>query len=157
MDKDDCESCEEIPHWTYDLHYSDILRWWHLLIFFKGSELNLPPEIGLLNTCLLLTSFLMATPKTLLDGCVLFFFLTELESLCVLNAQRLKSSWCNYRKWPQGSSTSSCVTFFFFLNCNFLAIFYWNRINFWCSICFQCTEIKFNYICTFIFFMFFFA
>lgn len=78
-------------------------------------SLNLPPEIGLLNTCLLLTSFLMATPKTLLDGCVLFFFLTELESLWVLNAQRRKSSWCNYRKWPQGSSTSSCVTFFFFL------------------------------------------
>ena len=29
----------------------------------------------------------------------------------ILNAQQFSSSWCFYRKWPQGSRTSCCIAF----------------------------------------------
>ena len=72
------------------------------------------------------------------------------RSLRILNAQQRSFSWCCYRKWPQGGSTSSCHNLFFFFSplfCNFhgfpwclqelrirnfLVISYWNVLDFWC-------------------------
>ena len=78
--------------------------------FLKDCELNLT-SWNWLNACLLLDSFSMTTRSTFFEGSC--FLLIVPGSSWILNAQQHGSSWCYYRKWPQGGSTSSCRMPFF--------------------------------------------
>ena len=61
----------------------------------------------------------------------------------ILNAQQFSSSWCFYTR-QQNFFTLHC----FFPLCNFLVIFYWNIVDFWCCVCFRLTGTQFSYINT---------
>ena len=62
------EQCDVILHCSLELHFTNVQWCWHLVIFFKEGELNLPLEIGFFNTFLVLDSFLMTTPRTFQEG-----------------------------------------------------------------------------------------
>ena len=101
--------------------------------FLKDCELNLHLEIDL-TPAFFWIFFLMTTPRTYFEGTCFLFAVPG--SLWILNAQQHSSSWCYYRKWPQGGSTSSCLMLFlfFFPPRKFLDIFCWNRVDFWCCL-----------------------
>ena len=80
------------------------------MIFFKEGELNLPLEIGFFNTFLVLDSFFMTTPRTFQEGRCFFTY----SPWILVNVN--SSACCYYRKWPQGSSTTSCHIFVFLVN-----------------------------------------
>ena len=69
LDDDHADQCDAIPHCSLKFaffYYLVMLPSFMWLFFFKGCELNLPLEVGLLNGCLVSNCFLMTTPRTFL-------------------------------------------------------------------------------------------
>ena len=73
----------------------------------------------------------MNTARTCFEG--RWCLLTTPGTFWILSVHQHNFQRCCYGKWPQGGSISSCPVFFFFL-CNFILIFYWNRIAFQCCV-----------------------
>ena len=118
-----------------DIFSCDFLRLW-----IKFTCWNwLLPKVA----CHPLGSFSMTTPRTFFEGSCCW--LTVPGSLWMLNAQQHSSSWCYYRKWPQGGSTSSHHMLFLFFSpvhslLSSIAIEWISDV-----VCFRCTGTWFSY------------